>query len=59
MVIYPTQERDDDMVDPEHRDDDYEDVGQEVDWLKSIALLVSPPTDDSNPEILTEHIGWS
>ena len=31
MVIYPTQERDDDRVDPEHRDDDYEDFGQEVD----------------------------
>ena len=31
MVIYPTQERDDDVVDPEHRDDDFEDVGQEVD----------------------------
>ena len=31
MVIYPTQKRDDDVVDPEHRDDDFEDVGQEVD----------------------------
>ena len=31
MVIYPSQERDDDMVDPEHRDDDFGDVGQEVD----------------------------
>ena len=31
MVIYPTQERDDDVVDPEHRDDDFEDVGQRVD----------------------------
>ena len=26
-----TQERDDDVVDHKHRDDDYEDVGQEVD----------------------------
>ena len=31
MVIYPTKERDDDMVDPEHRDDDFEDEVQEVD----------------------------
>ena len=31
MVIYPTQERHDDVVDPKHRDDDFEDVGQEVD----------------------------
>ena len=31
MVIYPTQERDDDVVDPEHRDDDFEDVGHEMD----------------------------
>ena len=48
MVIYPTQERDDDVVDPEHRDDDFEDVGQEV---KPFASLVSSPTDDSNPEL--------
>ena len=31
MVIYPTQERDDNAVDPEYSDDDFEDVGQEVD----------------------------
>ena len=31
MVIYPTQERDDYVVDPEHKDDDFVDVGQEVD----------------------------
>ena len=31
MVIYPTQERDDDVVDPEHRDADFEEVSQEVD----------------------------
>ena len=31
MVIYPTPKRDDDVVDAEHRDDDFEDVGQEVD----------------------------
>ena len=31
MAIYPIQEMDDDVVDPEHRDDDYEDVGQEAD----------------------------
>ena len=30
MVIYPTQERDDDVVYPEHRDDDFEDVCQEA-----------------------------
>ena len=54
MVIYPTQERDDDVVDPEHRDDDFEDVGQEV---KPFASLVSSPTDDSKPETVTEHIG--
>ena len=59
MVIYPTQERDDDVVGPEHRDNDFEDVGQEVYSLKPIALLVSSPTDNSNPETVTEHIGWS
>ena len=57
MVI--SQERDDDVVDPEHRDDGFEDVDKEVDQLKPIALLVSSPTDDSNPETVTEHIGWS
>ena len=31
MVIYPTKGRDADVVDPENRDDDFEDVGQEVD----------------------------
>ena len=33
MVVYPNQERDDDMVDPEHRDDKFEDVGKELDRL--------------------------
>ena len=47
MAIYRTLERDDDVVDPEHRDDKFEtkdeikDVGQEVDYLKPIALLIS------------------
>ena len=31
MVIYPAQERDDGVVHPEYRDDDFEDVSQEVD----------------------------
>ena len=58
MAIYLTLERDDDVVDPEHRDDKFEDVGQEVDYLKPIALLISSWTDDSNTETLREHIGW-
>ena len=41
MAIYLTLERDDDVVDPEHRDDKFDDVGQEVDYLKPIALLIS------------------
>ena len=31
MVIYPTQERDEDVVDPEYGDDDFEDTSQELD----------------------------
>ena len=31
IVTYPTQEWDDNAVDPEYNDDDFEDVGQEVD----------------------------
>ena len=31
MAIYPTQEWDVDVVDPEHRNDDVEDVSQKVD----------------------------
>ena len=58
MAIYLTLERDDDVVDPEHRDDKFEDVGQKVDYLKPIALLISSWTDDSNTETLREHIGW-
>ena len=58
MAIYLTLERDDDVVDPEHRDDKFEDVGQEVDYLKPIALLISSWTDDSNTKTLREHIGW-
>ena len=58
MAIYLTLESDDDVVDPEHRDDKFEDVGQEVDYLKPIALLISSWTDDSNTETLREHIGW-
>ena len=58
MAIYLTLERDDDVVDPEHRDDKFEDVGQEVDYLKPIALLISSWTDDSNTETLREDIGW-
>ena len=58
MAIYLTLERDDDVVDPKLRDDKFEDVGQEVDYLKPIALLISSPTDNSNTETLREHIGW-
>ena len=58
MAIYLTLKRDDDVVDPEHRDDKFEDVGQEVDYLKPIALLISSWTDDSNTKTLREHIGW-
>ena len=31
MVIYPTQERYDDVVDLKHRDDEFEDASKEVD----------------------------
>ena len=31
MAIYPTEERDVDVVNPEHRNDDVEDVSHEVD----------------------------
>ena len=31
MVIYPTQERNDDMVNSEHKDDEFEDASQRVD----------------------------
>ena len=31
MAIYPTQEWYDDVVDSEHRDDDFKELGQEVD----------------------------
>ena len=58
MAIDLTLEGDDDVVDPEHRDDKFEDVGQEVDYLKPIALLISSWTDDSNSKTFREHIGW-
>ena len=59
MVIYQTKESNDDVVDPEHRDDDFEDVDQEVVWLKPVYLPVSSLTDDSNSETPTDHIWWS
>ena len=56
MVLYPTQEGDEDTTESEHRDDDFEDASEEVDELKPIPSPVSSSDDDSDHESFTEYI---